>query len=194
MAVGKITVFAGPMFSGKTESVVVKLNRARLAKKKILAFKPRVDSRSERTLEDMLAHAFKIKDARQYVISISSHEEFEAAILNKTLDVVAFDEAQFFDSWWIVDAVKKLAWEMGVDVLIAGLDLDYRKESFGQIPILLTIADEAPKLTAVCFQCGKEARFTQRIKGSQEQFQVGGKGQYEARCGECFYEFGTEAS
>ncbi len=192
---GKITVLTGPMFSGKTESMVVRLKRANLARKHFLAFKPIVDSRSERSLEDMIAQTFQLPDVRHLIFQVSEFNEIVELIGVRNIDVIAFDEAQFFDSW-IVDMVRHLAWEKGRDVIIAGLDLDYRRREFGNghMSTLLSLADEVSKLTAICFRCGGEARFTQRVSGTQEQVQVGGKGEYEARCGKCFYEFGAEAS
>ena len=170
--------------------MVVELERTFWRKRNFLAFRPEVDSRTERSLEKEVAKSLDLKteDVKKLVFPVLNQGQVEEKLGNKKLEVVAFDEAQFFDQW-IVEVVKKLAWVMDVDVLISGLELDYKREGFGQMPILLTIADEVHKLTAVCFKCGERARFTQRITGTRDQVQVGGKDDYEARCGECYTDF-----
>ena len=190
MTKGKIIVFTGPMFSRKTKSMVVELERTFWRKRNFLAFRPALDVRTERSLEKEICKALDMtmEDVKKLVFPVSTLDQVEEKIRNKKLEAVAFDETQFFDPW-IVDIVRRLAWVAEVNVLISGLELDYKREGFGHMPALLAIADEVHKLTSVCSKCGERARFTQRISGTQEQVQVGGKGDYQARCADCFYDF-----
>ena len=191
---GRIIGFTGPMFSRKTKEMVVELERTFWRKRNFLVFAPIVDDRSDRSIEKIIANSLEVKheDVKNLVLRVSAQEEVEEAINGKKLEVVAFDEAQFFGDW-IVGLVKRISWEMNIDVIFSGLDMDYQRKGFGPMPDLLTLADEVRKLKAVCFKCGERASFTQRISGGEEQVVVEGRGKnkakYEARCGSCFHEY-----
>lgn len=188
---GKITVFTGPMFSRKTKSMVIDLERAVLGKRSFVAIKPDIDSRQSRSLENELNRTlsqWKVSVA-EHVFSVYSPVQFSKVLLaHREVNILAIDEAQFFNESWIVEEVKTAAWDLGMDVLISGLDLDYKRQGFNQMPQLIAVADEVHKLTAICLQCGNPARFTQRIAGSDSQVEVGDK-EYEARCADCYYEY-----
>ncbi len=176
---GMIEVVCGSMFSGKTEELIRRLVRAKIARQKVQVFKPAIDIRyAER---EVASHAGSTFDA----IPIQRAAE----ILDKTeanTTVVGLDEAQFFDSE-IVDVAQTLA-ERGARVIIAGLDLDFRGEPFGSMPILLAKAESVLKLHAICMVCGEEASRTQRlVNGRPARYDepivvVGASEMYEARC------------
>ena len=178
---GSIEVITGSMFSGKTEELIRRLRRARIAKQNVQVFKPIIDNRY--TLEKVKSHA---------------GHEFEATPVGTAADilpqvksdttVVAIDEAQFFDRQ-VCDASRLLA-ERGLRVIVAGLDQDFRGEPFGPMPELLSLAEHVDKLHAICAVCGDEGSRTQRlINGEPAQFDdpvvvVGASEMYEARCRE----------
>ena len=188
---GKIAVFTGPMFSRKTKSMVIELERAVLGRKSFIAVKPEVDSRQSRTLENELMKIFNPYglNIANLVFSVSHSLDFSRVVLaHRKADTLAIDEAQFFDEPWIIDEVKTAAWILNMDVLISGLDLNYMRQGFNYMPQLIAIADEVHKLTAICLKCGNSARFTQRISGSKNQVEIGDK-EYEARCADCYQEY-----
>jgi len=195
---GEIIVETGPMFGGKTERICRKLKRVVLAKRSFIAIKPLLDKRSDRSLEEELERTVGryCPDflSRVFYVSDYDQDHFRYIVTDcNDISVLAIDEAQFFKYPWIVEEVKFAAWDLGKDVRISGLDLDYMRKEFGQMPALLAIADRVRKLRAVCFKCGGQARFTQRVSGGEEQIIIEGSGknkaQYEARCGDCFYEY-----
>lgn len=179
---GWIEVIFGPMFSGKTEELIRRLKRAEIAKQKIQAFKPSRDNRY--SVQTVTSHNGISWDA----IAVEEPGDILASVLNGT-DVVAIDETQFFNET-IVDICDELARE-GKRIIVAGLDLDFRREPFGQMPLLIGRADEVQKLTAICMVCGRNAIFTQRlIEGEPAAIDdpiilVGAKDYYEARCRDC---------
>ncbi len=178
---GSIEVITGSMFSGKTEELIRRLRRARIARQNVQVFKPIIDNRY--TLEKVKSHA---------------GHEFEATPVGSAADilpqvkpdttVVAIDEAQFFDRQ-VCEASRLLA-ERGLRVIVAGLDQDFRGEPFGPMPELLSLAEHVDKLHAICAVCGDEGSRTQRlINGEPAQFDdavvvVGASELYEARCRE----------
>jgi len=168
---GWIKIYTGPMFSRKTEELMVEMHRYQIAKKSVKLFKHALDSRYG---NGVVSHDGRSMPAA--VVS-SSRELMEAA---KGADVVGIDEAQFFDDG-IINAVQSLADE-GKRVILAGLDKDYLGRPFGPMPGLLAIADEVVKLTAVCSVCGGPATFTVRLSASSEEVLIGGFGLYEPRC------------
>lgn len=188
---GSIVVFSGPMFSGKSEALLARLKRAKYARKKVLVVKPKKDLR---TVDEVVCRQLKEEERRfQKYSSISAHtvstrKELLKLVANSRCQVIGADEAQFFSDWF-VEAAKYLAWEKNIDVIVSGLDVDAWREPFGIMPQLLAIADKVHKLNAICFGCGDEARFTQKLAGSREQIDIGDADKYEARCGECYEEF-----
>ena len=176
---GSIEVITGSMFSGKTQELIRRMERARIARQGVKVFKPAVDYRYG--LDKVKSHAGAAFDA----IPVQSCEDI-ADRLEADTTVVAIDEAQFFGTE-IVQVCSKLA-ENGFRVLVAGLDQDFRGEPFGALPVLLALAEKVHKLHAICMVCGAEASRTQRLidgvpaKYKEPIVMVGGKESYEARC------------
>jgi thymidine kinase len=176
---GFIEVITGSMFSGKTDELIRRLRRARIARQKIQVFKPAVDTRFSDT--KVTSHAGSEFDATP----VSSAADIPLRIDSDTT-VVAIDEAQFFEME-IIKVVHDLA-DRGIRVLVGGLDTDFRGEPFGPIPILMAQAERVDKVHAICMVCGEEASRTQRlIDGKPAKFDdpvvvVGASELYEARC------------
>ncbi len=176
---GWIEVVTGPMFSGKSEELIRRLKRAEIARQRIMVFKPEIDDRYD--AKDIVSHdkqrfnATPIKDAE---------EIFD--LIKTEVNVVAIDEAQFFDSN-LVDVCEALA-DRGIRVIAAGLDQDYRGKPFSPMDQLLAVAESITKLQAVCVKCGAPATRSQllRKKENEEEHLVGGQELYEARCRACF--------
>jgi thymidine kinase len=174
---GCIEVVCGSMFSGKTEELIRRVKRARLARQRVQLFKPRVDDRYDAVM--VVSHEGANADA----LPIATAEELVSKVSPDTA-VVGIDEVQFFDES-IVFAVEDLA-NKGVRVIVAGLDQDYKGQPFGPVPLLLAVAEYVTKLHAVCARCGGEACRSQRLVAAEGQLFVGGAAAYEARCRACF--------
>ncbi len=175
--VGCVEVVCGSMFSGKTEELLRRIKRARLARQHVQLFKPRVDDRYDAV--KVVSHEGANADA----LPVSSADEL-ASRVTSDVAVVGIDEVQFFDDR-IVSTVSALA-DRGVRVIVAGLDQDYRGLPFGPMPSLMAVAEYVTKLHAVCAQCGNTASRSQRLVASEGQLFVGGAAAYEARCRACF--------
>jgi thymidine kinase len=183
---GRLEVIVGPMFSGKSEELIRRLKRARIARQRVACFKPDIDLRYHRT--SIASHSSQTHEAS----TIANVEQLRAAIATQldAVEVIGIDEAQFLD-----DTIIPLALELvhlGKRVLIAGLDTTFSNEPFGPIPALMALADEISKLSAVCMVCGAPAIHTQRLSQSQELVVVGAAGLYEARCRAHFHPFVDE--
>lgn len=186
---GRLEVICGSMFSGKTEELMRRLKRAEYARQHVITIKHHIDKRKNQVPTCIVSHegrerfAFTVGDN-----SVSIDKILELA--NRNIDVVGIDEIQFF-SPEIIDVICKLV-DTGKRVIVAGLDLDFRGEPFGIMPILLSIADDVAKYKAICVHCGKDAHFTQRlINGAPARYDdpiilVGAAELYEARCRSCF--------
>jgi len=174
---GWIEVMCGSMFSGKTEELLRRVKRARLARQRVLLFKPRVDNRYDEV--KVVSHEGVNADA----IPVSSAAELLSLVTPDTA-VVGIDEVQFFDAG-IVATAETLA-SRGIRVLAAGLDQDWRGVPFGPMPALLAVAEYVTKLHAVCTKCGGAATRSQRLVAAEGQLFVGGAAEYEARCRACF--------
>ena len=169
------------MFSGKTEELLRRLKRARLAKLPVVVFKPKVDQRYDAV--KVVTHEGEGIEA----IPVGSASDLLAelpAVSEARIQVVGIDEVQFFDDA-IVGASQELA-ARGMRVVCAGLDQDYRGLPFGPMPALMAIAEYVTKLHAVCSRCGGEASRSQRLVAQEGQLFVGGAATYEARCRQCF--------
>lgn len=179
-----IEVISGPMYSGKTEELIRRLTRAKIANRSVIAFKPEIDSRYG--LEVMASHSGIKIDC----VPIEYARSIVDAIQVGSYDVIGIDEAQFFD-YEIYETVLFLS-DKGIKVIVAGLDMDYRREPFGCMPHLLAVACDVQKLSAVCNVCGEDACYTQRLTDGQPAsfsgptIQVGAKESYEARCWHCY--------
>jgi thymidine kinase len=177
---GRIEVIVGPMFSGKSEELIRRLKRARIARQRVACFKPDIDLRYHRTA--IASHSSQTHEA----MTVANTERLREALSTQldSIEVVGIDEAQFFDEA-IISLVVELV-HLGKRVIMAGLDTTFTAEPFGPIPALMAIADEVAKLSAVCMVCGAPAIHTQRLGASQELVVVGAAGVYEARCRGCF--------
>ncbi|HEX4649987.1 MAG TPA: thymidine kinase [Granulicella sp.] len=177
---GRIEVITGPMFSGKSEELIRRLKRARIARQRVLCFKPDIDLRYHR--ESIASHSAQTHEALT-VANVERMREALSAQLNQ-VDVIGVDEAQFLDASIVPLALELV--HLGKRVVLAGLDTTFSGEPFGPIPALLAIADEVVKLSAVCMVCGAPAIHTQRLGSNQQVVMVGAAGVYEARCRACF--------
>ncbi|HBL26856.1 MAG TPA: thymidine kinase [Acidobacteria bacterium] len=179
---GHLEAIAGGMFSGKSEELVRRLRRATIARQVVQVFKPAADTRHH-------PERLVTRDNRELqAITVASAAELRGRLL-PGVQVVGIDEAQFFDDG-IVDLAGELA-DAGVRVIVAGLDLDYKRQPFGPMPRLLALAEYVDKMHAVCVRCGAPAQYSQRIAGGTEQLQVGDGDSYEARCRACYEVFGA---
>src|ERR671912_2299871 len=174
---GWIEVIAGSMFSGKSEELIRRLRRAKIARQKVQVFKPQIDSRFSN--DHIVSHSEMRHESAN---SKSAHEIL--AKVDADTEVVGIDEGQFFDND-LVGVANELA-QRGVRVIIAGLDQDYTGKPWEPIPQLLAIAEYITKTHAICMVCGSPANHTQRLIASSERVLVGAQGTYEARCRHCF--------
>ncbi len=179
---GYIEVICGPMYAGKTEELIRRITRMDYAKREYVVFKPRIDDRY--SISEISSHNLrKIK-----AINIDNALEIYNHITSTTQAVV-IDEVQFFDHS-VIDVCNDLA-KRGLRVICAGLDLDFKGDPFGIMPVLLAYAEKVTKLTAICVCCGEEATRTQRIIDNHPAYDfdpivlVGAKESYEARCRKC---------
>ena len=176
---GRLEVITGPMFCGKTDELLRRLRRAIIAKQKIQVFKPGFDVRY--SSEKVTSHAGNEYNA----YPVENITEVPTLLLDD-VTLVAIDEAQFFGKD-IIDVIQALV-DKGIRVIVAGLDMDFRGEPFGQMPVLLAQAEIVDKLHAICMVCGEEATRTQRlVDGSPAYYDdpiiiVGASEMYEARC------------
>lgn len=175
--IGWIEVVCGPMFSGKSEELIRRLRRARIAKKRVQVFKPAIDDRY--ALDEIVSHG----DQRMKSEVVNDAKD----IVNKLdwrTQVVGIDESNFFGPE-LVDIASQLA-DTGKQVIIAGLDTDYLGRPFTPMPELLCLAESITKTLAICMRCGNPAKHTQRLVESNDLIVVGAAGMYEARCRHCF--------
>lgn len=175
---GWIEVVCGSMFSGKTEELIRRLNRALIARQSVEIFKPTVDTRYDET--NVVSH--NESSIRSTPVQFAN----DILLLAGDCDVVGIDEAQFFDLELIVVA-RKLA-NKGKRVILAGLDMDFKGEPFGPMPGLMGIAEFVTKVHAICMKCGAVASYSYRLTASDKKVLLGEKDAYEARCRKCFYE------
>lgn len=177
-----MTVIAGSMFSGKTEELIRRVRRAVYARRSVQVFKHALETRPDG--EEIRSH----NGVPHPALAVSTSAELlEKA--DPSADVIAVEEAQFFDGG-IVDACQTLA-DSGHDVVVAGLDMDFRGEPFGPMPALMAAADEVVKLRAICARCGRDAARSQRLidghpaPATAPTILVGAEESYEARCRHC---------
>jgi thymidine kinase len=190
-APGRIEVITGPMFSGKSEELIRRLKRARIARQRVACYKPDIDLRYHRTA--IASHSSQTHDAVTVTPTSDRLREDlfapgagEHAKIDE-VDVIGIDEVQFFDAAIIPLALELV--HLGKRVILAGLDTTFANEPFGPVPALMALADEVAKLSAVCMVCGAPAIHTQRLGASQELVVVGAAGLYEARCRTHFHPY-----
>jgi thymidine kinase len=196
---GSLTVYTGPMFSGKTQALMARLRSKERAHRKVLVVKPTLDDRfhsvAEIVSKQRTAERFE-KHASMAAYPIGSGLDLGPLIRECDPDVIGVDEAQFFDDAiaWVLDRIAHQPGGLigdveiprSLEVYAAGLDLDAWGRPFGPMPDLLAFADRIEKFTANCFQCGQAARLTQKIGGSGGRIEVGADDLYEARCVSCW--------
>ncbi len=173
---GWIEIICGSMFSGKTEELIRRLRRARIANLRVAVFKPETDKRYHQ--ENIVSHD------ETSLLSVPVPDAGSIPELAKSMDVVGIDEGQFFDVE-LINTCDTLA-SQGTRVIVAGLDMDYLGRPFGPIPELLAKAEYITKLHAICMQCGNIANYSYRKGGSTEQVELGNKELYEPRCRFCY--------
>jgi len=174
---GWIEVIAGCMFSGKTEELIRRLRRAKIAKQKVVIFKPNIDTRY--STNSIVSHS------DQSLPSILIKDVKEILDLVEDAQVIGIDEAQFFSAD-LINVCNQLA-DDGKRVIVAGLDMDYRGVPFEPMPQILSVAEYITKSLAICVECGNPADRTQRKTHSSERVIVGAADVYEARCRKCHY-------
>lgn len=174
---GWIEVICGSMFSGKTEELIRRLKRAKIANQRVEIFKPSFDVRFDAVKivshDENGLHSTPIDHSQQLLL------------LAQNAEVVGIDEAQFFD-----DGLPQVCEELAcrnIRVIIAGLDMDYTAKPFGTMPQLLARADYITKLHAICMKCGAIAQYSYRKIPSEDQVMLGAKEVYEARCRRCYH-------
>jgi len=175
---GWIEVICGSMFSGKTEELIRRLKRAKIAKQKVEIFKPAIDIRYDE--EKVVSHD------QNYIMSTPVPSSTNILLLANDVDVVGIDEAQFFDSE-LVSVCEKLA-SSGIRVIIAGLDMDFQGKPFGPMPALLATAEYVTKVHAICMRCGDLAHISHRTIAGDKLVVLGEKDSYEPLCRVCYNE------
>lgn len=173
---GWIEVITGSMFSGKTEELIRRLKRAKIAKQKVEIFKPSVDTRYDEL--NVVSHD------ENAIPSTPVQSSNQILLYVNDADVIGIDEAQFFDNQ-LADVCNKLA-NTGIRVIVAGLDMDYLGEPFGPIPALMATAEYVTKVHAVCIECGNLAQHSHRIIADDHLVVLGEKDNYEPLCRVCF--------
>lgn len=173
---GWIEVICGSMFSGKTEELIRRLKRAKIARQRIEIFKPAIDVRYDE--EKVVSH-----DANE-IMSTPVPASANILLLANNVDVIGIDEAQFFDPE-LPNVCTQLA-NQGIRVIVAGLDMDFKGKPFGPIPNLLAVAEYITKVHAICVKCGNLAHFSHRTVISDKLVVLGEKEAYEPLCRYCF--------
>lgn len=173
---GWIEVITGSMFSGKTEELIRRLKRAKIARQSVEIFKPLIDNRYSET--EVVSHDENAFPSRP----VSSSEDI-LKVLQK-VDVVGIDEAQFFDMG-LIEVCNTLA-DSGIRVIVAGLDMDYKGRPFGPVPGLMAIAEYVTKVHAVCQSCGNLAQYSFRKSQDDQLVLLGEMDEYEPLCRKCY--------
>lgn len=173
---GWIEVICGSMFSGKTEELIRRLRRARIANQEVVVYKPSRDIRYGR--DRVVSHD------ENYITSIAVSKASELLSLAEGVEVVGIDETQFFDDR-LPDVCQELALK-GIRVIAAGLDMDFKGQPFGPMPDLLAVAEYITKVHAICTHCGNLATHSYRLSNEGDQVVLGEKDKYEPRCRVCY--------
>ncbi|HPD94766.1 MAG: thymidine kinase [Bacteroidales bacterium] len=173
---GWIEVIAGSMFSGKTEELIRRLKRAKYAKQRVEIFKPQIDTRYSE--EEVVSH-----DANS-ILSTPVSSSGNILLLAQNVDVIGIDEAQFFDMN-LPNVCNQLA-DMGVRVIVAGLDMDFKGKPFGPMPNLMAIAEYVTKVHAICVHCGDLAQYSHRTANTDKLVLLGETDVYEPLCRLCY--------
>ena len=164
------------MFSGKTEELLRRLRRAKIARQTVEIFKPAIDIRYSQ--DEVVSHD------KNTILSTPVEHSSNILLLSSEVEVVGVDEAQFFDQG-LVEVCQQLA-DQGVRVIIAGLDMDFKRNPFGPIPALCAIADDITKVHAICVECGNLASYSHRLVKNDKQIMLGETEEYQPLCRKCF--------
>ena len=175
---GWVEVICGSMFSGKTEELIRRLNRARIAKQRVEIFKPQIDTRYSEN--DVVSHN------ENSIQSIPIQSSSQILLYMNDVDVIGIDEAQFLDSE--LPSVCNYLASKGIRVVVAGLDMDFKGNPFGPIPALLATAEFVTKVHAICVRCGDLAQYSHRTASSQKLVMLGEMDSYEPLCRKCYTE------
>ena len=173
---GRIEVICGSMFSGKTEELLRRLRRAKIARQKVEIFKPVIDVRYSQ--EEVVSHD------KNSILSTPVEHSSNILLLASEVEVVGVDEAQFFDKG-LTDVCQQLA-DQGIRVIVAGLDMDFKRIPFGPMPALCAIADDVTKVHAICVRCGSLACYSHRIVAGEKQVMLGEMQEYQPLCRKCY--------
>lgn len=180
---GKLEVVCGSMFSGKSEELIRRLKRQKIAQKEVIVIKPTMDTRRE--VDFVTSH-----DGNKIAAFAVEHATEIYDLVTPTTNVIGIDEAQFF-SHELISVVMDLL-DKNIDIIVAGLNLDFRAVPFGPMPTLMALSDTVTKLSAICVLCGQEAFFSQRLvdglpaRYEDKIIQVGAQEAYQARCRSCY--------
>lgn len=166
------------MFSGKTEELIRRLKRARIAKMKVEIFKPKIDTRYDET--NVVSHD------SNFIHSTPVDSASQILLLANNVEVVGVDEAQFFDDE-LPNVCETLA-NRGLRVIVAGLDMDYLGKPFGPLPQLLALAEYVTKVHAICMNCGNLAHISHRTVNNQARIMLGEQESYIPLCRMCYNE------
>ena len=164
------------MFSGKTEELLRRLRRAKIARQTVEIFKPAIDIRY--SLDEVVSHD------KNTILSTPVEHSSNILLLSSEVEVVGVDEAQFFDDG-LVEVCQQLA-DQGVRVIVAGLDMDFKRNPFGPIPALCAIANDITKVHAICVKCGNLASYSHRLVKNDKQIMLGETEEYQPLCRRCF--------
>ncbi len=173
---GWIEVICGSMFSGKTEELIRRLKRAKLAQQRVEIFKPAIDDRYDN--ESVVSHDENI------IKSTPVKSSSKILLLASDVDVIGIDEAQFFDPG-LAETCNHLA-NQGIRVIVAGLDMDFKGKPFGPIPALLAYAEFITKVHAICLRCGALAQYSYRKINDESLIMLGETESYEPLCRKCY--------
>lgn len=174
--VGRLEVICGSMFSGKTEELLRRLRRAKFAKQQVEIFKPAMDTRF--SIDEVVSHD------RNTIQSTPVEHSSNILLLSSEAEVIGIDEAQFFDEG-LVDVCLQLA-DQGARVIVAGLDMDFKRNPFGPIPALCAVADDVTKVHAICVECGRLANYSHRLVEYDKQVMLGETEEYRPLCRRCY--------
>jgi thymidine kinase len=173
---GRIEVICGSMFSGKTEELLRRLRRAKFARQTTEIFKPALDTRYSD--EEVVSHD------KNTILSTPVEHSSNILLLSSDTEIIGIDEAQFFDMG-LVDVCRELA-DQGIRVIVAGLDMDFKRVPFGPMPALCAIADDVVKVHAICVQCGDLANYSHRLVKNDKQVLLGETEEYRPLCRKCY--------
>lgn len=173
---GSIEVVCGSMFSGKTEELMRRLRRAKFANQRIEIFKPAIDTRYDE--REVVSHD------KNSIPSTPVDSSASILLMASEVDVVGIDEAQFFDKG-LIEVAQTLA-DKGIRVIIAGLDMDFRRVPFGPMADLCAIADSVDKIHAICVECGRLANYSHRLVSGDAQVMLGEIKEYAPLCRVCY--------